>query len=158
LLGTLLPHYATLADLGSGAGIPGLPLAIAHPERRFTLVESRERRHHFQLAALRALGLPNVEALHGRAEVLEPRPHDLAIARAMAEPKSALAWMLPWVRPDGFVAIPCGPAGPGLPEESTDLGYLGAETRERAGLFAGPARRVWLARRARRAPSPKSST
>jgi 16S rRNA (guanine527-N7)-methyltransferase len=157
-LGTLFPPYETLADLGSGAGIPGLPLAIAYPERRFTLVESRERRHHFQLAALRAIGLQNVVALRGRAEAMEPTPHDLAVARAMARPASALAWMLRWVGPSGLVAIPYGPTAPALPERSAELGYVAAETRERAGLFGGPARRIWLAQRAPRAASAKSST
>ena len=62
----------------------GLPLAILHPRRRVTLVESRERRHHFQRAAVRELGLGNVEPQLGRAESLEARPHDAVVAQAMA--------------------------------------------------------------------------
>jgi len=67
-----LPEIASLADIGSGAGFPGFPVAILRADCRVTLVESRERRHHFQRQAIRQLGLENARAELGRAEALEP--------------------------------------------------------------------------------------
>lgn len=106
------PDFESLADLGSGAGFPGLPVAILRPQVRVTLVESRQRRHHFQRAARRELGLTNAEPLLGRAEELEPRPHAAAVAQAMARPSRVLAWMLPWVQPGGWLLLPAGAASP----------------------------------------------
>ena len=85
-----------MVDLGSGAGFPGLPIALLHPERTVTLVESRERRHHFQRAAVRELGIANAVLRLGRAEVLFPEPSSLVMAQAMASPQQVVAWMLPW--------------------------------------------------------------
>jgi 16S rRNA (guanine527-N7)-methyltransferase len=65
-LSQCLPLAATLVDLGSGAGFPGLPIAVLRPESAVLLVEAREKRHHFQRAAVRELGLRNVEMLCGR--------------------------------------------------------------------------------------------
>ena len=94
-LGCALEEPTSLADLGSGAGFPGIPLAILWPRARITLIESRERRHHFQRTAIRALGLRNVESRHGRAEVIEASTHAIAIAQAMGEPTEILDWMTP---------------------------------------------------------------
>lgn len=112
-LARAVPDFQTLADLGSGAGFPGLPIAIERADRSVTLVDSRERRHHFQRAAIRALGIANARALHGRAEELPAEPHDLVVAQAIGESEAALGWMLRWVRPGGAVALP-GARKPGL--------------------------------------------
>jgi 16S rRNA (guanine527-N7)-methyltransferase len=77
------------ADLGSGAGFPGVALATAFPDAQVLLVESREKRAQF-LHTLRAeLGLPNLAVHHGRAEDLEPG-FDGMISRAMAAPPVVL--------------------------------------------------------------------
>ena len=74
----------TVADVGSGAGFPGLPLAIADPERRYTLIESTGKKVKFLQHAVERLDLPNVEVLHGRAEALKPSPpFDSVISRAL---------------------------------------------------------------------------
>lgn len=104
-LARAVPDFRTLADLGSGAGFPGLPIAIERADRSVTLVESRERRHHFQLAAIRALGLANARALHGRAEELPAEPHDLVVVQAVGDSEVALGWMLRWARPGGAVVL-----------------------------------------------------
>jgi 16S rRNA (guanine527-N7)-methyltransferase len=140
----VLPEAPSLVDLGSGAGFPGLPIAIVRPACRVALVEARERRHHFQRAAVRELGLANVEPLRGRAELLEPQPHAIAIAQAMAEPGQAAAWLLRWVEPGGLVAIPGGAdpshvaKPPGLEEERVAVYRVPLD---------GPQRTLWLARR-----------
>ena len=152
----LVPHLAgypelrTLADLGSGSGFPGLPIALLRPEWRLTLVEARERRHHFQRAAVRELGIRNVRLTRGRAEDLEPVLHDAAVAQAMAQPERAIAWMLPWVRPGGLLVLPGSISQPDL---YADLATsVGAEVQfDRRIQYrvpcGGPERRLWIGRR-----------
>ncbi len=141
-LGAQLPEAVGVADLGSGAGFPGLPLAVLSPERRFTLVESRLRRHHFQRAAVRELGLTNVRTEHGRAEDLPADPHPLVVAQAMARPSVALPWMIRWAEPGGWLAIPGGAQPPPVPEHPS---IQAAECRSYRSP-RGDARTVWLAR------------
>jgi 16S rRNA (guanine527-N7)-methyltransferase len=78
------------ADLGSGAGFPGVALATAFPAARVLLVESRDKRAQFLRALVAALALPNLAVHHGRAEELSPG-FDGVISRAMAAPAVVLA-------------------------------------------------------------------
>jgi 16S rRNA (guanine527-N7)-methyltransferase len=73
-----------LADLGSGAGWPGLALAAALPDCRVALVESAIRRCHYLERAVAAAGLTNVDVVHARAEEWRPEPQDVVTARALA--------------------------------------------------------------------------
>ncbi len=87
---------STVADVGTGAGFPGLPLALLAPQRRFVLMDSNGKKQRFVAHAARALGLTNVEALHARVEEVRPaQPFDTVVARAFA----ALPQMLEWVAP-----------------------------------------------------------
>jgi 16S rRNA (guanine527-N7)-methyltransferase len=134
----------SLVDVGSGAGFPGLPIAILHPERRIVLIEARERRHHFQRMAIRELGLANVEARQGRAESLLPSFHDAGIAQAAAAPARAVALLLPWVRPSGWLVVPGGKNAPKIgarPEIES------AEPRRYQVPLGGPPRSFWLGRK-----------
>ena len=76
---------STLADLGTGAGLPGIPLAIAVPDLRVTLVESNGKKARFMREAVRMLGLGNAEVAESRIEALD-RPGEFAAitARALA--------------------------------------------------------------------------
>ncbi len=75
----------TVLDVGTGPGFPGLPLAIAEPERRFTLLDSNTRKIQFVQHAAGLLGLDNVEAIKGRSEDFAPgHRFDTVIARALA--------------------------------------------------------------------------
>jgi len=69
-----------IADVGTGAGFPGLPLAIANPERHFTLIESTGKKARFVAHAAAVLGLSNVEVVNLRAEAYRPRrPFDTVL-------------------------------------------------------------------------------
>ena len=74
-----------IADVGSGAGLPGIPLAIVEPERAFTLIESRAKRAGFLRHVQGVLALTNVSVEHGRVEDLrDTAPFDTVLARAVA--------------------------------------------------------------------------
>jgi 16S rRNA (guanine527-N7)-methyltransferase len=74
----------TLADLGTGPGLPGIPLAIARPQLQVTLVESNGKKARFMREAVRQLGLGNARVAESRAEALaEPAAYDHLTARAM---------------------------------------------------------------------------
>lgn len=134
-----------LADLGSGAGFPGIPLAIAHPHLSVVSVDSRERRHHFQRAVRRQLKLTNLEPRLGRIEALTPTPADLVLAQAVASPQRVLAWGTNWVRPGGFLVIPGGPDGPD-PGEHPDITHHGIVGYSVPGLVGE--RSFWWGERA----------
>lgn len=151
----VLPEFSTVADLGSGAGFPGLPLAILRPASRVLLVESRERRHHFQLAAIRALRLPNAVPRRGRIEALEPEASSLVLAQAAGPPRRVLTWMLPWAEPGGLLVIPGGERAPDPGNHPLAVDPRVLHYRVPLG---GPARTLWTARRASRADPPPRVT
>ena len=74
-----------IADIGTGAGFPGMPLAILYPERTFALIDSNGKKIRFVQHAVRNLGLTNVIPQQARAEALTPEsPFDTVVARAFA--------------------------------------------------------------------------
>jgi 16S rRNA (guanine527-N7)-methyltransferase len=74
-----------VADVGTGAGFPGLPLAVANPQRHFTLIDSTAKKLRFVAHAAKLLQLTNVSVLHARVEKMRPQaPFDTVVARAFA--------------------------------------------------------------------------
>lgn len=102
-------------DVGSGAGLPGIPLAIADPGRHWRLLEPRKRRAAFLEEVVRELDLGNVEVVCDRAENLpssEGAVHALATARALAPPDEAIAVLRPLVVPRGTILVFVGRSKP----------------------------------------------
>jgi len=83
----ILPHLpgGSMADIGSGGGIPGLPIAIAQPKRKVTLVESNQKKAAFLRQAVIELAPGNVEVVEGRVESLAGRTFDVLISRALSD-------------------------------------------------------------------------
>jgi 16S rRNA (guanine527-N7)-methyltransferase len=101
-----LLHGARVADVGSGAGLPGVPLALAEPGRDFTLIESRAKRVRFLRHAVAELGLKNADVAHDRAEHLHvARPFDTVLARAVAPPPELLAICRPLTAPGSLLLL-----------------------------------------------------
>jgi 16S rRNA (guanine527-N7)-methyltransferase len=101
-LGEVIPEAVSVCDIGSGAGLPGLVLAIARPDLRVTLVEPLLRRTTFLDEAVAALGLQNVTVERGRADALHGQARfDVVTSRAVAPLSRLLEWSMPLVSPAG---------------------------------------------------------
>lgn len=98
----LLPEGALVADVGSGAGLPGLCLALARPDCRFTLIEPLERRVTWLEMVVADLGLTNVEVVRARSEqVADEIQVDVVTARAVSALKTLLPLTMPLLRSSG---------------------------------------------------------
>lgn len=97
-----IPAGATVADVGSGAGLPGLVWAIARPDLSVTLIEPLLRRATFLSEVIDELGLVNVSVVRGRAAEVSAT-FDVVTARAVADLGKLAGWCLPLVRPGGVL-------------------------------------------------------
>ena len=118
----LIPPAARVLDIGSGAGLPGIPLALARPDLRVVLVEPLARRVEWLRAVLADLELP-VEVERGRAEDTPIRRRwegaDVVTSRAVAPLHRLAAWCLPLVRPGGMMLAVKGMSAPAEVERDT---------------------------------------
>lgn len=97
-----IPTDASVADVGSGGGLPGLVWAIARPDLSVTLIEPLLRRATFLGEVVEELGLANVTVNRARAEDVSAQ-YDVVTARAVAELGKLAAWCLPLVKPGGVM-------------------------------------------------------
>lgn len=106
VIAELVPESATVIDVGSGAGLPGVPLAIARPDLRVTLLEPMARRVAWLTEVVDELAI-DVEVVRGRAEEPDVRRDiggaDVVTARAVAPLAKLAGWCLPLTRPGGVV-------------------------------------------------------
>ncbi|HSV38523.1 MAG TPA: 16S rRNA (guanine(527)-N(7))-methyltransferase RsmG [Nocardioidaceae bacterium] len=106
LLGDAIDPDTDVCDIGSGAGLPGLVLAIARPDLSMTLVEPLLRRTTFLDEVVAELGLGNVEVVRARAEELHgKREFSVVTSRAVAPLDRLLAWSMPLVRKGGALVV-----------------------------------------------------
>jgi 16S rRNA (guanine527-N7)-methyltransferase len=136
---SLVAEGATVADLGSGAGLPGLVLAIGRPDLRVTLVEPLQRRTSFLDEVIGALGLEDVRVVRGRAEELHGQAvFDVVTARALAPLSRLLGWGMPLVSAAGvLLAMKGGSAADEIAAAAEPLRRLGCAAPELLQV-AGP--------------------
>ncbi len=116
---TVLPFLPvgeiSIADVGTGGGVPGIPLAIVRPDARIVLVEATKKKAAFLSTAVAELGLANVRVVAERAEEVafggRRESFDITIARAVATMPFLAEWCLPLTRKGGKVLCMKGPKG-----------------------------------------------
>ena len=123
-----------IVDVGSGGGSPGIPLAVALPDREVTLLEAERRKCDF----LERWAPPNARVVWGRAEEQPPDVYGVALAKALASPPVAAEWCLPLVRPGGAVVLWLGPTADLAPVARVSELLAGGLPQERDGLVVLP--------------------
>ncbi|HEX6701736.1 MAG TPA: RsmG family class I SAM-dependent methyltransferase [Gaiellaceae bacterium] len=123
-----------IVDVGSGGGAPGIPLALALPDREVVLLEANGRKCEF----LRRWAPPNARVVQGRAEEQETDAFGVAIAKALAPPPVAAEWCLPLVRPGGAVVLWVGPTADAVAVARVSERIGGREPEEHCGLLVIP--------------------
>jgi 16S rRNA (guanine527-N7)-methyltransferase len=156
-IGELLDPGDQIVDIGSGAGLPGIPLAIARPDLHVVLLEPLLRRSEFLNDVVADLGL-QIEVVRGRAEESSVRDRigerDAAVSRAVAALDKLTKWSMPLLRPDGrMLAI----KGERAPDEITEhrramaaSGAVDVRVVTCGANYLRPPATVVLARRGRR--------
>lgn len=133
------PQYQaaeSVVDVGTGAGFPGLPLAIVSPEKKFVLMDSLNKRIRILHEIIQDLGLTNVTAVHGRAEELARQKEyreqfDICVSRAVSRLPVLCEYCLPFVKKNGWLGAYKGPdADREVEEARSALGKLGGKVME----------------------------
>lgn len=125
-----------LVDIGTGAGLPGIPIKIVYPKMQLTLVESVGKKAEFCRHVVKVLDLPGVEVVQQRAEILGQDPtyreqYDWAVARAVAVLPVLAEYLLPLVRVGGSMLAMKGESGPAEAHSADrSLRVLGGHLRQ----------------------------
>jgi 16S rRNA (guanine527-N7)-methyltransferase len=132
-----VPHSASVFDVGSGAGLPGIPLLLARPDLRLTLVEPMARRVAFCEETRTALGL-DFEIVRARGEQAPRSAADVVVARALAPLDRLVGLTVPLLRPGGrLLALKGDRAGEEVAEASAVLARVGISTPEIHSIGVG---------------------
>jgi 16S rRNA (guanine527-N7)-methyltransferase len=125
-----IPPDSTVVDVGSGAGLPGIPLAIARPDLDMVLLEPMARRVAWLEEVVAELDLPNVEVVRGRAEEKNIRQQigdrDVATARAVAPLGKLVGWCLPLLKVGGeLIALKGSSAAEEIERDRSEIAHAG---------------------------------
>ena len=129
VLSEVVPEGVTVCDVGSGAGLPGIPLALVREDIKITLLEPLLRRTNFLTEVVELLGLDHVTVVRGRAEEVmgKLQPVHVVTARAVAPLDRLATWGIPLLRPYGeMLALKGDAAEEELKTSATALSKLGA--------------------------------
>lgn len=142
-LDSILPLYhidfggcTSVADIGTGAGFPGIPIKIMLPDIKLTLVDSLNKRVGFLNTVCNEIGLEDTECIHARAEDLGKKADyrekfDAVLSRAVANMKVLCEYCLPFVKVGGmFVALKAENSGAELDEARAMIGTLGGRVEK----------------------------
>ena len=121
-----------VADIGSGAGFPAVPLKIIKPELEFTLIDSLNKRVNFLNALIEKLGLENIRAIHSRAEDLpKTTKYDTIVARAVSELNTLAEYCIPFVKVGGrFIAYKSNDCEEEIKRAKKAISVLGGEIEQ----------------------------
>lgn len=112
-----VPRYGNLLDMGSGGGLPGIPLAIACPGLQIVSVDSVGKKISFQKHIKRLLRLENLQPVHARLENISGKDFEVVTARALSSFSSLARWAAPLQKEKGVLLVMKGPEGTAELEE-----------------------------------------
>ena len=152
----------SVVDVGTGAGFPGLPLAIVSPEKEFLLIDSLNKRIRILNEIIAELGLKNTAAVHGRAEELARRKEyrekfDICVSRAVSRLSVLAEYCLPFIRAGGHLIAYKGPDAESEAKDAasaiTALGGVTEEISETCMEQYGINHRMVYIRKVRKTPA-----
>lgn len=126
----------SIIDVGTGAGFPGIPLKIAYPNLKITLLDSLNKRVKFLQNVIDELGLNNIEGMHGRAEdyglnTKYREKYDLCVSRAVANLSTLSEYCLPFVKVGGsFISYKSGTIEEEVKQAKGAIKILGGKIQE----------------------------